>query len=327
MSAPKQRKKLIATLIKIAIGVLCLGIVFFKLRSEFTPANIAMLKDAALSLRGLGCIALCLLLIPVNWGIESYKWMLITAPVEKLNYVSASKSVYSGVCLGNLAPGRATEFVAKILYFKPENRPQVTALHFLNGMFQLSITIFAGLIALVFQVQAFAENAIWMIYLTGGIGLAVILALIISIYRLDWVLNFVSKKINKTHAIQNFHYPFQRSLIFQLIFFSALRYAVFFFQFILIISMLHSAWIAPGVYMSMALFFLITTTIPMISVIEAAIRAAIALVVFKDSGISNTALALASVLMWLINIIVPSIAGYYFLVQQQFNFKFLNKKN
>src|SRR5688572_30961137 len=84
---------------------------------------------------------LAILLIPVNWGIEAYKWKLITAPIQWVSYKTATKSVYSGVCLGNLAPGRATEFLAKIIFFKIENRPKISVLHFVGGMFQLSITI------------------------------------------------------------------------------------------------------------------------------------------------------------------------------------------
>ena len=59
----------------------------------------------------------------------------------------------------------------------------------------------------------------------------------------------------------------------------------------------------------------------MISFIEAAIRAAVALIVFKNCGISNAALALASILIWILNIVVPSIVGYFILIKQNFNFK------
>jgi hypothetical protein len=60
----------------------------------------------------------------------------------------------------------------------------------------------------------------------------------------------------------------------------------------------------------------------MISFIEAAIRTAVAIVVFKNCGISNTTLALASILIWMLNIIIPSIIGYFILLKQNFNFKF-----
>jgi len=64
----------------------------------------------------------------------------------------------------------------------------------------------------------------------------------------------------------------------------------------------------------------------MISFIEAAVRAAVALIVFKDCGISNAALALASILVWFLNIVVPSIVGYFILIKQKFNFKFSLRK-
>jgi hypothetical protein len=59
----------------------------------------------------------------------------------------------------------------------------------------------------------------------------------------------------------------------------------------------------------------------MLSVAEAAIRAAVAMVVFKSSGMSDTVVALTTVLIWLINIIIPSLIGYYFLLRENFNFK------
>ena len=323
MVSTLKRKKLITNLIKIGIGLFCFIVIYSRIKNDFTSEKLQILAQTTFSTRGFICILACLLLIPINWGIESYKWMLITAPVQKLSYVNASKSVYSGVCLGNLAPGRATEFVAKILFFEIDNRPKITVLHFLNGMFQLSITILAGLVALLFQINNFGNGNMWMIYLTSGIGLLILFALLLSIYKLDWILNIVAKKISKKNNLLDFHYQFTGKLIFQLFGFSLLRYMVFFTQFVFIITLLHSNWLPLTVFISMALYFLITTVIPMFSVIEAAVRAAIALVVFKDSGISNTALALSSVLIWLVNIIFPSILGYYFLVKQQFNFRFL----
>ena len=79
-------------------------------------------------------------------------------------------------------------------------------------------------------------------------------------------------------------------------------------------------------FVGVAIYFLITTTIPMISILEAPIRAAIALIVFQNSGISNSALALSSVLIWIINIIIPSIYGYTILLKHNFDFKIFGKQ-
>lgn len=65
----------------------------------------------------------------------------------------------------------------------------------------------------------------------------------------------------------------------------------------------------------------------MISVLEAAIRAAIALIVLGDTGLSSTLLALATVMLWLFNIVLPSLIGYLVLLRLKFDFKLIYKRN
>jgi hypothetical protein len=317
----KQRKKIISILIKLLVGIGSLIIVYIRLKNDFTPDKLSLLYASAFSTKGIFCFTLCIALIPLNWGIEAYKWKLITTPVEKVSYQTATKSVYSGVCLGNLAPGRATEFLAKIIFFKPENRSKITVLHFVGGMFQLSVTILFGLTAMLYQLNRFAGQNSWMAYLAGVLSILVLITLFLCVYNLDYILNLISKLISKKNKLENFIYPFTGTLLTKLFVFSILRYAVFFSQMLLLISIFYVP-IGVSLALDILLYFLITTLMPMISVIEAPIRAAIALVVFKDTGLSDAGLALASVLIWLVNIIVPSIFGYLVLLKQNFNFKF-----
>lgn len=308
------------------VGFACLGIIWYRLAPEFNASNRALLAQQVFSAGGFIYLLGALLLIPLNWGIEAYKWKLITAPVQWISYKTATKSVYSGVCLGNLAPGRATEFVARIIYFKIDNRPRITVLHFVGGMFQLSITIIAGFIALLFKLSAFGESAAWIRYAVPASGILLLTLLILSILKINWILKFASRRISKDKEVGDFDYQFTPKALFQLFGYSLLRYLVFFTQFFLLLLLFEKKvdlLIFPGI----ALYFLITTVIPMISALEAAIRAAVAIMVFKDSGISPAALALSSLMIWLVNIILPSIAGYFFLLRQNFNFKlFRNKK-
>jgi hypothetical protein len=320
-----KRKKIISIVIKLLVGVACFALVYFRLKSDFNLNDLHLLRESVFSGPGLIYLLVCMALIPVNWGIESYKWKIITWPVENISFITAQKSVYSGVCLGNLAPGRATEFLAKIIFFEPGNRPKITVLHFVNGMFQLSVTYLAGFIALAYKIKSFGPEYIWIAYLTGSIAGLIILVFIISLFKIDKVLHFVSKKISKQQKINNFKYEFTRLRLTQLFGFSFVRFAVFTFQMVLLIGLFFNGPITLSIILSIALYFLITTTIPMISVLEPAIRAAIALVVFKDTGISNTAMALASVSIWIINIIIPSIIGYVFLLRQNFDFNFRKK--
>ena len=321
----QKRKKILSILIKALIGIGSFAIIYVRLKNDLTPDKLQLLYDKVFSPAGTFYFMICLLLIPLNWGIEAYKWKIITAPIQWISYKTATKSVYSGVCLGNLAPGRATEFLAKIIFFKIANRPKRTVLHIVGGMFQLSVTIVAGFFAFAHKLQDFGGDSEWMRYATPSIGVLLLILLVLSIYKINFILNYISRKISKDKEIEDFHYRFTAHSLAQLFGFSVLRYIVFFIQFFLLIY-LFDRQITVAIFPGIALYFLITTTLPMISVLEAAIRAAVALIVFKDSGISNTALALSSALIWLTNIIIPSIFGYYILLRQNFNFKLFKTK-
>lgn len=319
-------KKIVSTSIKLLIGFASFLLIYSRLKSDLTPEKLEILSSLAFSTKGLICFGVCFLLIPINWGIESFKWQLITSPIEKISFKTANHSVYSGICIGNLAPGRATEFLAKIVFFKLENRPKITALHFINGMFQLSITYLVGLSALLFQLKQFKGDNVWLAYTTSSIAVLVFGVFIFSLIKIDFILNLITKKISKQTPISDFKYKFTAKDLFQLFGLSFIRYLVFSLQFILLIYLFYQQDLNFAIFVGIAIYFLITTTIPMISILEAPIRAAIALIVFQDSGISNSALALSSALIWLINIIVPSIYGYTILLKQNFDFKIFGKQ-
>ncbi|MBA3683270.1 MAG: flippase-like domain-containing protein [Bacteroidetes bacterium] len=321
-----ERKKIISTIVKVLIGLGSFFIIYLRLKSDLTPEKLELLGALVFSAKGLFCFGICLLLIPINWGIESFKWKIITEPIEKISFKTATHSVYSGVCLGNLAPGRATEFLAKIIFFKIENRPKITALHFINGMFQLCITYLFGLTALLIQLKQFEGDNLWLAYTTSTIAILIVVVFIFCLVKIDLILNFITKKLNKQQALDDFKYPFTAKKLLQLFGLSVIRYFVFASQFLLLIYLFHQQPLNFSIFVGMALYYLITTTIPMISVLEAPIRAAIALIVFHDSGISNSALALSSVLIWLINIILPSVYGYTILLKQNFDFKLFGKQ-
>jgi hypothetical protein len=75
------------------------------------------------------------------------------------------------------------------------------------------------------------------------------------------------------------------------------------------------------VFMSIAAYFMLTSLIPMISFIEPAIRAAIALFVFNNSGDNTVIVVLASTFVWIINVIIPSVIGYVVILKEKINFR------
>lgn len=307
------------------MGLLCFYIIYYRLKAELTPDRIPLIRTTFTNPTAVLWFVSTILLMPLNWGIEALKWQHITRRVETITFLRANQSVYAGVFAGNLAPGRATEFLAKILFFNTENRPAISVLHFLNGMFQLSITIVLGLAAFVCKAQDFNGEWQWIKY-TGLVGgLILMLVFIWCMLNTEYLIQLVYRRLLKQQMVQMPAYSFSGKSIRFLLGFSILRYMVFTLQFAFLLRMagVPLEW---DIFVSIAIYFFITTTIPMISFLEAAIRVAVALVVFKTSPIEPVYLTIISVLLWLINIVLPSIAGYIILLREKMDLSFLKRK-
>ena len=258
--------------------------------------------------------------MPLNWGIECFKWKLITSQVETISYKTAVKSVFAGICLGNIAPGRAMEFVAKIYFFKPVNKPSVTILHFVNGMFQMIITVFVGICAIVYKFKSDGQSKVLLYSIIFG-GLLICGFFCLAIFNISFIqkkLKFIKwfKVSESNHTLS-----FSKKLILQLVLLSILRYAVFTFQFYFIYTVLSEPLPFFQIMASIAGYFMLTSIIPMVSIIEPAIRAAIALFVFNNNGDNSVSVILSSTLLWLINVVLPSLIGYAIILKEKINFK------
>ncbi len=318
-------KNIITWLVKILIGIGSFTFIYFRLKDDLTTENLNLLTTTFTLPYAYCLLIFCLLLVPINWGIESYKWKLITNPIETISFKVANKSVYSGLCVGNLAPGRATEFLAKVLFFKPDNRPTITLLHFVNGMFQLSITIVIGLLALVFKFDA-SDGLSSAQFLSIGVFCMLLLAFFLMfVFKFNTLQKWIFGLFKKSLASKSLPYSFTKNSITTLFFLSIVRYVVFTTQFILILKLFYQGGINSSILASVCIYFLFTTVLPMISFIEPAIRAAIAILVFRNTDINEISLVLTAVLLWLINIVLPSVIGYLIILREKFEFNFFMK--
>jgi hypothetical protein len=311
-------KKTISLLVKLLIGIISFWIIYSRL------SQIPQLKEQCVywfsEPKMYMTLALVLLLMPVNWGIECYKWKCITTQIESISYNKAIKSVFSGICVGNIAPGRAMEFLAKIVFFKHQNRPTITVLHFINGMFQMLITVTVGIFSIAYKLGKVNQSS-YFIYIVLIGGLCLILFFCWAILNVSYIqqkLKFI-KWFKKMEDAQHIH--FTKTLITKLISLSIIRYAVFTTQFYLIYDALSPQNNIIQVFMSIAAYFTLTSLIPMISVIEPAIRAAIAIFVFNNTGDDTITVVFASTFVWVINVVIPSIIGYVIILKEKIDFK------
>ncbi len=255
------------------------------------------------------------ILFPINWGIESFKWKLITGNVEKISFWRAQQSVYAGICVGNLAPGRATEFLGKLHFFSPEKRVQISLLHFINGFFQLSITIVLGVISFLLHQKKLSEST--EIYTAAGILSVILMIIFLLLFlKINPLVHFIQKKSGIAPEAEAAPIVWKKQQLLFLWGLSILRYFIFTWQFYLLLVCFNSELAGLRLFYGISMYFLITSILPMFSIIEPAIRATIAMVVFEGANMHASGLALAALLLWLINIVFPSVLGYLVLLRE-----------
>jgi hypothetical protein len=306
-------------LLKIALGIICFFFIWLKIKDQFSPEK----KDLFFSTLNnedvlLLFISTILLMLP-NWLIESYKWKLISSLIEKITFASAVKGVFSGICIGNLTPGRMGEFAGKLIYFKPENRSKITVTHFVCGSTQLFVTVFIGLLSLILFFNKKNTDPQFL-FISVIFSLIAFTILFFILFKTNSIYNWISRlKWLKKFQLGTVNYS--RKIILLLILLSVIRYFVFSSQYIILLKICGANASYFELFVPVSISFMLMSTIPMISFIEVAVRAGIALVLFANYISNDLLIVSASSALWLINIILPSIIGYFFILSTKIKLK------
>lgn len=286
------------------VGIGALVVLVFRMHRVFSQSGFEIYWKVFYSSNSWIYWGISLLLMPVNWGIECMKWYKISRCVEDIGFQRSCLSVLTGLSFGHLLPGRSSEFLGKILFYSEKNRASVGVLHFINASFQMYVTVVMGLSALFFY-KDIDKAYDYYIKIVGIAGFIVILLLSVIIIYADKLR--LPKKF-----FPSLNYQLSHILKAELLAWSAVRYLVFVVQFYFIWLVFRSSQTLDLTFVSrLAIYFLLTSVIPMISIIEVAVRALIGIVVFQQSGMNDIQISLMTTLVWLINLALPSIAGFF----------------
>ena len=303
--------KKIVLWLKISLGVLSLLFIIYSLNNRFTDEHLHQLKVSFKSTTSLAFIIVSFILMPLNWGIESYKWKIITLPIQSISLWQSIQSVLSGICIGNLTPGRFGEFAGRILFFNPEVRSKIAVTHFVCGASQLIITLLFGISSLILLL--INENQTLQLKSLLVASAVVFLIIMGLFFKSNHLYRWISKKaFLKKLNLGEVEYS-QKTML-RLLAWSLIRNAVFTTQYFFILKGLGCVGDTFNIYLSIFISFMITSVVPMISFIEPIIRATIAVFLFSKFNTNQLQLITASSLIWFINIILPSIMGYLILL-------------
>jgi hypothetical protein len=264
-------------------------------------------------------LVLVLLLMPLNWLLESMKWRRMLPPEVRPAYWLSLKATLAGTSLALVSPNRTGEFVARVLFLRPGERVQGAVAAMLGGVAQFVVTLVLGALALILfllsepremGMEHFAPAA-----LASLAALSAILAVVFFfnpglLIRLLVRLPFPERWRNDLLSMKEQPLRDLRAVLGL----SMLRYLVFGGQFVLLLVALPGG---PGLHtavQAVPVIFLVTTLIPTVLLTELGVRGSVALAVLAPSGTPEVPILMATFAIWAVNLMVPAIVGSVFLI-------------
>ncbi|MCB0497501.1 MAG: flippase-like domain-containing protein [Cyclobacteriaceae bacterium] len=246
-------------------------------------------------------VAATLALMLVNWWLEAKKWQMVARPFKLLSIVQAFKAIVTSVSLDAVLPFGSGAVAGKVLSLKEENRNNVLLPVVLAQGLQSFWTVVLGSFGLYQLAQLTHLSKLYTINLwqAGFIFLLGVSVVIVLRLRSKWL-----------QALS----LYSASDWLRLAGLSFLRYLVFLIQLIAL-----AQFLSPEISLYTLLgcstwMFFAKTIVPKPGHIGAlGIRGASAIFFLNLAGYPYAGFVLATFVLWIINLAIPSLAGLFFI--------------
>ena len=335
MNRKTKVRKSYNLLLQLAILVLTYGFIYDQVfYQRDLPTIVALfLKDFS-GIRFLLLMILVLVLMFLNWGIESEKWRYLMRSIERIPFWKAYQAVLTGITISSFTPNRVGEYFGRVFMLRNGSRIEGILITILGSMSQLMVTILTGSVALLAFIPLFLDHYhqyngyLYILIMAVVIALNVLLVTLflnvgfINIWK-DWVFKKRFKRFRKFFRIFGF---FSQKELIWVLFLSLVRYLVFSTQFFLLLRMFSVPVAYFPALMLISLIYFVMTVIPTIALTEMGVRGSVAIYFFTiyfggdlmtGDGIGLGVLA-ATTVLWAINLGLPAIVGSIFVFRLRF---------
>ncbi|WP_431133747.1 lysylphosphatidylglycerol synthase domain-containing protein [Psychroserpens mesophilus] len=255
-------------------------------------------------------ILILLFLTGFNWFLEILKWKIVVAPIEHISFKNALEQSLGSLTASLFTPNRIGEYGAKAIYYTSEKRKKIVLINLLSNMMQMGTTILFGTIGL------FLLNSKYNLHIDYFKGFRFLsILIVIAVFT---AFGLKQKKFSiKGFSIERlvrFYRNISTTTKISGMVLSVLRYLVFSFQFYYLLTVFDvnmSYYHAMIVITSM---YILASVIPSVFIFDVVIKSSVAVYVFSIAGINDFTTLSIVTLMWLLNFVLPSLFGSYYVL-------------
>lgn len=295
-----------AKLYKIGNIVLSGGIILaciFYLKSAVASRSLEVTIGELMNLflNGFELLSIVVLLMPLNWSLEAFKWKQILDGKIAMTFGESLRSVLSGVTFAIITPNGIGEYGGRLLSISRENRAKALFLNSFLSLSQLLITTIGGLVGYLIVQEYFS----FLIHYS--IVILLVIALLVSYFFTQINFNLFSKLTGTKRNTLKWSIPKKQRV--NTLVLSFLRYSVFCLQFALLLHICEVELSAIHYFGLISTIYLVAAIIPTGWFSNLLVRGSISYYFFEQMGDFGEQAVIASSLLWIINLFIPALAG------------------
>jgi uncharacterized membrane protein YbhN (UPF0104 family) len=263
---------------------------------------------------------LAILLMAVNWGLETYKWRYLILKIENISFLRAVKAILSGVTVSVFTPNRIGEYAGRVVYINKGDRIKAALITVISSFGQLTITLLVGALAFLFYLQAYHSETIGSLSIYIAVQLYIVFFVLVLLTFINTsVLTIILSRIKFLATrfqkyIEVFSYYSQTDLLVILVL-SLARFIVFSLQYYLLLVFFEVDINLVQAIILIPVYFITLTAIPTITLAELGVREVVAITVFSAISTNEIGMVSTSFAIWVINLAIPAILGVFFVLR------------
>ena len=257
-----------------------------------------------------------ILAIPVNWGLETVKWQTLLRPLTGVSLSQAAKGVLTGLSLGFMTPHSLGDYFGRMAHLGSSQRLASTGAMLLGRGVQFLSTLLFGLVGLWYWCLVEPTSWVWGIFLFTLMALMVMWLMFLRGRK--YFVDLCGRFWPAAHRFVEVLSLYSRREIWTVFGLSSLRYVVFASQFAFLLYWLDLPLDLLQIGAGVTWILLAKSVIPAFNFLsDLGVREFSALYFFGLLGVSPAPVLTASLSIWVLNILIPTLVGSIFITQMK----------
>lgn len=313
MFTSHKTKQYLLAFAKVLVLVVTFGYIFYRFRNN---PNLDF-SDFIHSIYSKGSVVgyfliILFLMASLNWIFEILKWKYLVSTIEKIDFKSALKQSLAALTVSLATPNRIGDYGAKALFFESRYRKKVLLLNFYANANQLLATLVFGILGLIYFLGKFEIMYSSKSLFALGAGIVSLIIMGYFLKEKEWFIKGLSlAKIFKIIG------DFPTNLKLKVAGLSMLRYIIFSGMFFLLLLFFGAEIEFPTAMALICTMYLLVSIVPTLFIFDVVVRGGVSVWLFSFVGISEFTVLSTVLVMWVLNFVIPSLFGSYFVLSFQ----------